>query len=814
MRRKQPIRRLGALLRQGMALSVAVALVCSMALGAAALEVDVLNEDTGLIDTLELDDEYLVEDVFEEETPAEDEETAEDPDEETPEEDSEAADDTDEETPDETKEDSTEEKDIEEADDEEPTDEDYISTEMPDEEEGKGEIALLYARSQSVSEAYYYDSNLEDENVGSFYLDSTHDETKLLVPQGTTMQTFIDEYCASGAKIKLLTPYKVSSGTEETWNSSKQITVERPYGLSAVRVYGTLTLAGDLTLDVPTDSGVSTTVSMQGGTLNIKDNVVIKGCNNTSGMYGGVIYMSNGGTVNMHGGTLTGAKVGGEGGAVWMKSGQFNMYDGAISGNSAYGGGGGVYVETGGSFSMRGGKISGNESKNGGGVYINGGLFYMLDGTIGDEDDTDNRNTASSNGGGVYVAGGTFTLTQNAVIAGNTSVGDGAGFYLGTSNACGTLIMSGGKITKNEVTGTGLVYGGGIGGFGDFKMSGGIITENTSPYSSGVSKPGGKFEITGGTIDDNSKVPTGTNISIASGTGLKIDGGSVEGINYPSGTDIKNEKGQVLSQYIISDLKGSYQNLIVRYILDGELHEYDCGKDIYADSEGNVYPWLPKGSVLVSASAGTVPIPQISISVPVSMTVTINPAGGECEIGVGSSQEFTVGDGNQSDYNDYPVATYSASSNASTIQNNSAVPIYLTSVTFTWNTGKGITADNEETPAPSEIFTNWSETNGRPTIQLNEKPGTVNGNTITWSYTDLDNCKLAAKVDGTPGSLDLTWSFDLNGNSISQALNAGVAAPIGTIVYTVSYQNPDTTSSQSLEDEFYIYEYENGGDAA
>jgi uncharacterized repeat protein (TIGR02543 family) len=59
-----------------------------------------------------------------------------------------------------------------------------------------------------------------------------------------------------------------------------------------------------------------------------------------------------------------------------------------------------VYVNNGGTFTMNGGVISGNTAAFGGGVYVGGGIFRIVTGTIygSNETDTDLRNTATSSG--------------------------------------------------------------------------------------------------------------------------------------------------------------------------------------------------------------------------------------------------------------------------------------------------------------------------------------------------------------------------------------------------------------------------------
>jgi uncharacterized repeat protein (TIGR02543 family) len=136
--------------------------------------------------------------------------------------------------------------------------------------------------------------------------------------------------------------------------------------------------------------------------------------NNTASSYGGGIFVK--GTFNMEGGkisgnTILGANGRSEGGGVHINTGEFNMSGGEVSGNTAIYGGG-VYVSQGGTFNMSGKAIiSGNTAtSNGGGVHVIV-RFTMTGGEI-------SHNTAKC-GGGVYINGGTFTKEPDGVIYGS-----------------------------------------------------------------------------------------------------------------------------------------------------------------------------------------------------------------------------------------------------------------------------------------------------------------------------------------------------------------------------------------------------------
>ena len=258
------------------------------------------------------------------------------------------------------------------------------------------------------------------------------------------------------------------------------------------------------------------------------------------------VYVYDGGTFNMYGGSITRNNTinGYSGGGVYVNSGTFNMYGGSITGNStttdynatSKGGGvyvngssaafnmsgsasitnnaafygGGVYVEQNGTFNMAGGSITNNVTSesygvngpypSGGGVHVENGTFKMSAGTI-------TNNTSAKNGGGVYVGShGEFTMSNSASITGNTAsdYGDGGGVFV---NEGGTFQMS----DDSRITGNTGFRGGGVSvdrnygttyNPGAFTMSSGNITNNNAEYGGGV-YISGKFTMSGGKISSN-----------------------------------------------------------------------------------------------------------------------------------------------------------------------------------------------------------------------------------------------------------------------------------------------------------------------
>ena len=624
MRAKHQKHNYKGLLRRAIAVGMAAAMIYSTALSCSALEtVEVVDDATDLPKEVEFTE-------FDEDTTDEDADEVLD--------DAEEPDSTEEkkETPEETTGESDEELPANEEETEEPTEdsEDFIDVQLPDEEIGEGKISVL---SNSVSVAYYYKSSTD--NKQGFYQDNMHAALINGTDSNTTMAKFIDDFCATNATIYMDSGYHVSS--DEEWAPTSEITLN--YSGTGRVLYvdngGTLTLGGSLIVDGNNESKQLTAIEVcSGGTLKIKDNVVIRKCEANGNA--GAVYVS-GGELDMEGGTLSDNEATGYAGGVWVDGGTFKMIGGTIVGNKCGTYGGGVYVSgTNGKFEMSGGIISGNTAKNGGGVYVNDGTFEMSGGTI--EKNTAANDTNGNGGGGVFVNSGTVKM-YNGDILGNFADGRGAG----VSMVGGTFDMYDGKISDNDVNvktvggmggGAGVAlgkssefnlyygeissnkakltdcYGAGVALFngGDscrFNMYGGVITKNESPYTSGVSGMNGRITIAGGTIVGNKHngiENEGREVRINSSCKVIITGGTIRKF---TGTEDRSLQGHVVRKdgdsvnLVENKVKvGSVGGVLVTSSditftgNDTTLSVNDYGfNDVYTDDEGYVYLWLPKG---------------------------------------------------------------------------------------------------------------------------------------------------------------------------------------------------------------------------
>ena len=150
---------------------------------------------------------------------------------------------------------------------------------------------------------------------------------------------------------------------------------------------------------------------------------------NTSSSSGGGVYVAANATFTMNGGTISGNTSSSSGGGVVVNNGSFTMNGGTISGNTASsnGYGGGVYVyDSNGTFTMNGGTISGNSSRSGGGVYMGGGTFRIVTGTVYGSNEGALSNTAVNNGAALYGTAqrGTFNGTTWVSAGGSLSTTD------------------------------------------------------------------------------------------------------------------------------------------------------------------------------------------------------------------------------------------------------------------------------------------------------------------------------------------------------------------------------------------------------
>jgi CSLREA domain-containing protein len=204
--------------------------------------------------------------------------------------------------------------------------------------------------------------------------------------------------------------------------------------------------------------------------------------------------------------------------------------------------GGGVYAYQG-SVTLSGVQILSNTaSSSGGGVYLDG-TATLNGGAI-------LSNTAVTYGGGLYVSG-TFTQTGESVIGHNTAGQRGGGVYA----LFGTVILNGGQIAHNRVTGTGDdSYGGGgayVGGSNVALIQTGssTIIENTAKmHGGGVYVSEARVTLNGGQILSNTAEKKGGGVYLYGSVTLTQTAGLIA-CNAAQGTDTDDGGGGIYSLY-------------------------------------------------------------------------------------------------------------------------------------------------------------------------------------------------------------------------------------------------------------------------
>ena len=154
-----------------------------------------------------------------------------------------------------------------------------------------------------------------------------------------------------------------------------------------------------------TDGGA---VNLFASTFTFSDGTI---SNNYSAEYGGAVYLSISGKLNMTGGEICNNTAKEEGGAVHVygENATFNFSGGKITGNEAVDGGAVYLNQENSTLNMTGGEISGNKAaRNGGAVYM-----FRATSTLNLSGGTIKNNTAGSSGGAVY-----FNTTSDGKIQG------------------------------------------------------------------------------------------------------------------------------------------------------------------------------------------------------------------------------------------------------------------------------------------------------------------------------------------------------------------------------------------------------------
>jgi len=233
------------------------------------------------------------------------------------------------------------------------------------------------------------------------------------------------------------------------------------------------------------DDGLTGTIALTGGQLDLTDDVKINGpgadkLTVSGGNASRVFKVEAGETVEISGVTLAGGNaVRGNGGGI-DNFGALTVSDSVFSGNVATIGGGGLTNEGGATATVRDSTFTGNSAAAAGGGLLNlGGTATVSDSTF-----TGNATTGNASRGGGIFNGGQGTLTvSDSTLTGNAATFGGGVFSVGTATVSDTTFT-----TNSALTG-----GGGLENIGTATVSGSTFTGNTAGSGNGGlnNEPGG-----------------------------------------------------------------------------------------------------------------------------------------------------------------------------------------------------------------------------------------------------------------------------------------------------------------------------------
>lgn len=178
----------------------------------------------------------------------------------------------------------------------------------------------------------------------------------------------------------------------------------------------------------------------------------VEGFWNNASYSAGVVYVYNGTTMNIYGGTFTTTdndKVVAKNGGVFQVTGEVNMYGGSIVGGTVAGNGGAVCVS--GAFNMSGGTITGGTAATGNCVYVGSGADMKLSGDASVEE----IYFAGSSAADLTISG-TYTGTTALRLSGSLVDGSAIAVSDGADIRNATLTVVGSDLTPT-VSGSSIV---------------------------------------------------------------------------------------------------------------------------------------------------------------------------------------------------------------------------------------------------------------------------------------------------------------------------------------------------------------------
>jgi Right handed beta helix region len=280
---------------------------------------------------------------------------------------------------------------------------------------------------------------------------------------------------------------------------------------------------------------------------NFASNVTISGFTITNGL---VADGNGGGGILNHGGlTLSDSIISSNfagplntnGGGINTAGGTLTVANSTISGNHCTGGGGGIWGTDGATVTVSGSAINGNGGCAGGGIDVDDAQLTVTNSTISGNGIS--GPCQGGPGGGIALGNGTLTMTNTTISdnsAGGVPNGIGGGMFLFGNGTTATITDS--TISNNS---TGSDGGGG----GVFNVNGMLTVNNTTISGNSTVGPGGgigniafdgsaTLMITNSTISGNSAVDGG---GVYSGAGGSVQSFSV--VTISSSTISGNSAG-------------------------------------------------------------------------------------------------------------------------------------------------------------------------------------------------------------------------------------------------------------------------------
>lgn len=244
-------------------------------------------------------------------------------------------------------------------------------------------------------------------------------------------------------------------------------------------------------------------IKIVSGTLEMRGGNIVGFASDWSPSYGGGVYVSDGCTFNMCGGSIKGCSANG--------------------GGSGAGGGGGVYVAAGGTFTMSGSSlIEGCKAGSGGGVY-NKGEFTMsgsgcikscVYGYLGSAGVVENKGLFAMNGGSIE---GSLRVSYSYGTENGVGIYNDATLNVNTTVGC-------------EVSNAGTISSGKLVEFTEHVVNNSGGTISGGEFKNGVTNEWGKItngEFTGGTVDNIGAITGGNfHVEVINRNGGRIGGGT------------------------------------------------------------------------------------------------------------------------------------------------------------------------------------------------------------------------------------------------------------------------------------------------